>query len=154
MLEKLFFWRVELIWSIYQMIDYFGRSDQLICLKHDKWVSADWPQPFVCMIIPYWSDRHLIVVVLNWIDLGDYVVLPIQKQPWYYFMKSITPRLFWNPCQFVLLQVLYINVNWRWLVQCFPKVARVADHFNRVADQLPHFAKPNDPPNLNWGRGP
>ncbi len=25
-------------------------------------------------------------------------------------------------------------------IQCFPKVARVADHFNRVADQLPHFA--------------
>ena len=27
------------------------------------------------------------------------------------------------------------------LGQCFPKVARVADHFNRVADQLPHFAR-------------
>ncbi len=37
--------------------------------------------------------------------------------------------------------------------QCFPKVAWVADHFNRVADQLPHFARPNDPPNLNWGGG-
>ena len=37
--------------------------------------------------------------------------------------------------------------------QCFPKVARVADHFNRVADQLPHFPGPNDPQNLNWGRG-
>ena len=33
--------------------------------------------------------------------------------------------------------------------QCFPKVARVADHFNIVADQLPHFARPNDPQNLN-----
>ena len=35
-------------------------------------------------------------------------------------------------------------------LQCFPKVAPVADHFNRVADQLRHFARPNDPQNLNW----
>ncbi len=39
-------------------------------------------------------------------------------------------------------------------MQCFPKVARVADHFNRVADQLPHFTRPNDPQNLNWGEEP
>ncbi len=38
------------------------------------------------------------------------------------------------------------------MYQCFPKVARVADHFNRVADQRPHFARPNDPLNLNGGR--
>ena len=37
------------------------------------------------------------------------------------------------------------------MLQCFPKVARVADHFNRVADQLPYFARPNDPQNLNGG---
>ncbi len=38
-------------------------------------------------------------------------------------------------------------------MQCFPKVAQVADHFNKVADQLSHFARPNDPRNLNWGGG-
>ena len=42
---------------------------------------------------------------------------------------------------------------WSSDTQCFPKVTRVADHFNRVADQLPHFARPNDPQNLNWGGG-
>ena len=31
-------------------------------------------------------------------------------------------------------------------LQCFLKVARVADHLNRVADQLRHFARPNDDP--------
>ncbi len=64
-------------------------------------------------------------------------------------------KLFWlDRLHFLATQSKTYSVLHRASIQCFPKVARVADHVNRVADQLPHFSRPNDPQNLNWGEGP
>ncbi len=62
---------------------------------------------------------------------------PIKEStPW----KGSTPDGAWSSEQ-LLYKLLKCTSN----QQCFPKVARVADHFNRVADQLRHFARANDP---------
>ena len=87
---------------------------------------------------------------LYWINLARI----IQKV----CIQILTPTplaiTFWSDVELRLLPLILHGrmLNYP-IYQCFPKVARVADHFNRVADQLPHFARPNDPPNLKWGGG-
>ena len=69
-------------------------------------------------------------------------------------MDIVMSQLSITSCQHFGRQCLkWSHMNHKHVIQCFPKVARVADHFNRVADQLPHFARPNDPQNLNWWGG-